>query len=155
MARHVIAMLVVFYAASALAQTPVSPQTGPAAPETPDSEAAVAQEVTGCVNRDEAGDYFTLADIKSGTFELTGIDARKYVGKRVEAKGTARRLRIVGGLWPTPNIAAQAGSVDPLQTTIAAMPGSGTRGTEPGTAAAPPVAELRVERIRTIKGRCP
>ena len=137
MSRYPIALLIVSCAAAvALAQEP-------------------AQEVTGCVSRDEAGDHFTLADVKNGTFELIGVDARKYVGKRVEAKGTARRLRIAGGLWPTPNIAAQAGAIDPIQTTIAAMPGSGTRGTEPGTATAPPVAELRVERIRTVKGRCP
>ena len=160
MLRFLVIMLLASCAPSALAQTP-APLAGPGTSEAPATQAtpagdeAVVQTVTGCVSREEAGDVFTLADIRSGAFQLTGVDLRKYVGQRVEAKGTTRRLRIVGGLWPTPNIAAQSGAIDPLQTTIAAMPGSGTRGTEPGTAAPPPAAELRVERIRTVKGRCP
>ncbi len=154
MSRNLIAMFVVWCAAApALAQTQATP-ANPGAPEAPAADEAVAQSVTGCVNSNETGDLFTLADVKNGTFQLTGVEVPKYVGKRVEAKGTSH-LRIVGGLWPTPNIAAQAGAIDPLQTTIAAMPGSGTRGTEPATATAQPVAVLRVERIRTVKGRCP
>src|SRR6185503_10332135 len=97
-------LIALFAAQAAPAQAPPLPQEGP-------------QSVTGCVSRDEAGEHFTLADVKNGTFELVGGDVRKYVGKRVEAKGTARPFRLTGGLWPTPNIAAQAGAIDPLQTT--------------------------------------
>ena len=145
MRRHLFTVLVAsFVAVPSMAQTPGSSAQAPEDPET------VVQSVTGCVSRNETGDRFTLSDVKSRTYTLVGADVRKYVGKRVEAKGTARRLSIVGGLWPTPNVAAQAGAIDPLQAMIAAMPGGPSHGTGPE-----PLVEFRVEKIRTVKGRCP
>jgi hypothetical protein len=145
MSRYVIALLLASLSATqSLAQTPGS---SPQVPETPD---VLVQSVSGCVSRSETGDHFTLSDVKNGAYELVGADVRKYVGKRVEAKGMSRRLQIVGGLWPTPNVAAQAGAIDPLQAMTAAMPGGPSHGTGPE-----PLLELRVQKIRTVKGRCP
>lgn len=148
MRRYLIALIVASLSAASAAQSLAqTPETSPQASGTPE---VLVQSVTGCVNRTETSDHFTLSDVNNGTYELVGADVRKYLGKRVEAKGTSRRLQIVGGLWPTPNAAAQAGAIDPLQAMTAAMPGGSAHGTGPE-----PHLEFRVQKIRTVKGRCP
>ena len=130
-----------------------APQTSsPAKAQAPRPNAgaeATGRRVTGCVGREEEG-RLTLADIKNGTYELTGANVEPYVGKRVELRGTSRRLRISGGLYPSANIAAQAGAIDPLQTTFAAVSSGATSDTPPR-----PTLEFQVQKIRTLKGDCP
>jgi hypothetical protein len=110
----------------------------------------VVRTLTGCITSDDGGARFTLSDIKRGTFELTGSDVRPYLGQRVQVKGaSSARLHVTGGLWPTPNVAAQAGAIDPIQAAIAAMPGGTARGTR-----SEPILEFRVEGIRSVKGGC-
>jgi hypothetical protein len=75
--------------------------------------------LTGCVQRGESapGEY-TLAEKKdSQIYRLTGTDLRDYVGRRVQIVGgvASNRFRIVGGLKPSPNAAAQAGAMDPAR----------------------------------------
>jgi hypothetical protein len=123
--------------------------TSPATPSVNGQETGVALTLTGCVNRDEPSDRFTLADLKNGTYQLTGTDMRAYVGKKVEVRGTSSKLRVRGGLYPSANVAAQAGAIDPATAAVAAMPGGPVHPTS-----AEPTAEFKVSRVRTVNGAC-
>jgi len=111
--------------------------------------------LTGCVARDAAdATHFTLADFTSGetTYRLTGAaEVRKYLGKRVTVSGSQvePKVAIVGGLVPSPNIAAQAGAIDPTRAAMAAQ-GSEANG-RPGTIQVP---EVRVRTVREASGGC-
>jgi hypothetical protein len=106
--------------------------------------------LSGCINAssNESG-LFTLSDAKQGTkYRLVGTDVREYVGQHVEVSGVApRRVQIVGGLYPSPNVAARAGAIDPNEAAIAAANGAAT-GTRP-------LLEFRVKSVRTTPGACP
>jgi hypothetical protein len=107
--------------------------------------------LSGCVQRGEsAQDQFTLSEKKgSQVYRLTGPDLREYVGRRVEIVGgvASKRFRIVGGLTPSPNAAAQAGAIDPARAANEAAGGSAG----PGTVELP---EFRVKSVRPITGSC-
>lgn len=108
--------------------------------------------LSGCVQRGESSpDQFTLSENKgSQIYRLTGTDLRDYVGRRVQLVGgvpSSRRLKIVGGLTPSPNAAAQAGAMDPAKAATAAASGSAG----PGTVELP---EFRVKSVRPITGSC-
>ena len=97
--------------------------------------------LTGCIQLDAARpEWFTLSDTKTGTnYRLTGANVRAYVW---------RNVRIVGGLVPSPNIAAQAGAID---QTKAAMANQGSN--PPGTGNIAPL-EFNVARVRRLTGSC-
>jgi hypothetical protein len=112
-----------------------------------------ALTLSGCVARSDAGtDQFTLVDqTDKTTYRLSGAQVREYVGKRVEVVGGvvgSKKLKISGGLRPTPNVAAQAGAMDPSQAATAAAGGSG-----PGTGPAPTL-EFKVRSVRATPGDC-
>ena len=72
-------------------------------------------------------------------YQLYGVKVYAYEG---------RRVRIVGGLYPPPNIAAQAGGIDPTKAAIEA--------TAPTRAIGDYRAlDFRVSQVRPIKGVCP
>src|SRR5258706_15158594 len=75
--------------------------------------------LSGCVERGETTPtQYTLVDAEEGTtYRLTGTDLRNYIGKKVQIVGAqpTGRLKIVGGLAPTPNMAAQGGAMDPAR----------------------------------------
>jgi hypothetical protein len=104
-------------------------------PEKPDKPMVLV----GCVAIDEASaDQFTLSDTKAGvTYRLSGTKLHAYTG---------RRVRIVGGLYPSANVAAQAGAIDPTKAAIAA-----TTATEIGTVEFP---KFHVTEVRQLKGSC-
>ena len=138
-------MLAAAVTASAQKQESAKPAAKPAKPATPIT-------LTGCVQRGESmPDQFTLSEHKgSQIYRLTGPDLREYVGRRVRLVGGApdsKRLRIVGGLTPTPNIAGQAGAIDPSRAATEAA----TATTGPGTVELP---EFRVKSVRPISGSC-
>lgn len=89
-----------------------------------------------------------LSDSDQGSdYRLTGTNVRDYAGKRVQVSGVPpKRLQIVGGLYPTPNIAAQGN--DPTKVAIAAA--GGANGGTPR-----PLSEFRVRSIRPVPGACP
>lgn len=97
--------------------------------------------ITGCVTEDRAAsESYTLREKKGGVaYRLMGVKTFAYEG---------RRVRIVGGLYPSPNIAAQAGAIDPTQAAIAAATPGGL-----GTVGQP--LEFRVSAIRPVRGACP
>ena len=108
--------------------------------------------LTGCVLRGESlPDQFTLSEGKDAqTWRLTGTDLRDYVGRRVRIVGGVpdrKRLKIVGGLTPTPNLAAQAGAMDPSRAATAAA----VAATGPGHVELP---EFKVRSVRPIEGSC-
>jgi hypothetical protein len=137
----------------------VAATTGAAARQQQPATASTKQPakpltLSGCISAspNETG-LFTLSDTKQGNrqgtkYKLVGTDVREYVGQHVEVSGVApRRLQIVGGLYPSPNVAAQAGAIDPSQAAIAAASAPG--------AGASPLVEFRVKSVRAIPGACP
>jgi len=135
-----------FFAAVALASAAVvsaqQPATDTAKPKKP-----TTITMSGCVQKSETPDGgYTFFD---GTtlFRLTGVDVRDYVGRRVEVTGgDNRRLKIVGGLWPSANVAAQAGNMDPARAATKAADAAMVNGT-----GAP---EFRVRSIKPVTGSC-
>jgi hypothetical protein len=107
--------------------------------------------LSGCVERGETTPtQYTLVDAEEGTtYRLTGTDVRNYIGKKVQIVGAqpTGRLKIVGGLTPTPNIAAQAGAMDPARAATAAAGGSAG----PGSVTLP---EFKVKSVRPVSGSC-
>jgi len=103
--------------------------------------------MTGCVQKSEApGGGYTLTE-DTAVYRLTGVDVRDYVGRRVEIVGGApRKLTITGGLLPTPNVAGQAGSMDPARAATIGADAAMKNGT-----GAP---EFRVRAIKPITGSC-
>ena len=135
-------------ASSPQATSPSSPQPGaastsqatPAPQPTPDKKPVKAVTLTGCLQgSDEPGTgLFTLVDAKGATtYSVSGTDVSPHVGHRV---------KIVGGLLPTPNVAAQAGAIDPVQAAIAS--------TEHGTGSGDVHLELHVTRVQPLSGDC-
>jgi hypothetical protein len=105
----------------------------------------------GCVEKGSAPNQYTLNDDVNGRYQVSGSDIAKYVGRRVEVAGTPgpTKFKVKGGLWPTPNVAAQAGAIDPVQAAIASQPGGGAAGT--GSVDLP---TLKVRSVRTLDGGC-
>jgi hypothetical protein len=132
---------VVVLAANAPAQTP-SPST--------DTRSDV--ELIGCVSPDPgASGAFTFSDSTSGgKYKLTGKSVRKYAGRMVRlVPGQKGKLSIRGGLWPSPNIAGQAGAIDTAEASIARQPGGAASGTGGND-----LPEIRVVSVRGVEGRC-
>jgi hypothetical protein len=124
------------------AQTPSPSESGPRSPV----------ELVGCVSAAPgATGSFLFDDSGGGRYQLTGKSVRKYAGRMVRLVGgpQGRRLSIRGGLWPSPNGAAQAGAIDAAQASIARQPGGAASGT--GGANLP---EFRVASVRRIDGTC-
>lgn len=107
--------------------------------------------LTGCVEKGATPNQYTIQDMVNGRYEVSGTDIKKYLGQRVQVAGTAgsSRFRVKGGLWPNPNVAAQAGSMDPAKAAVAAMPGGPYAGT--GEIALP---TFKVKAVRTLDGAC-
>jgi hypothetical protein len=107
--------------------------------------------LTGCVSgKPGATGAFTLKEADGVTYRLSGKGMRKFAGQMVElVGGSQKRLSIRGGLLPSPNIAAQAGALDPAQVAIASQPG-GTATSGTGS----DLPEFHVARVRGIDGEC-
>jgi hypothetical protein len=127
---------------------PLGAQDKKPAPKAPDK----TMSLSGCVVRGETTpDQFTLEDATEGKYRLSGVKLKDYIGQRVQIAGgvvETKRLVIKGGLVPTPNVAAQAGSMDPARAAVAAMGGAAG----PGTVDLP---EFKVRSVRPVTGGCP
>ena len=123
--------------ATALASAQSAQPAQPAGP--PPGKIDKPLVLIGCVAAEpNTPNQYTLSDPKAGvSYRLYGVKVYAYEG---------RRVRVVGGLYPTPNIAAQAGSIDPTKAAIAS--------TAP-TVIAGSAQNFQVTEIRPIKGRCP
>ena len=131
---------------SPTAQATPAPQATPAAQATPAPPATSTRKpvkaitLKGCLQGSSLGsDVYTLVDSKGETtYRVSGADVRPHVGHRVQ---------IVGGLIPSPNVAAQAGAIDPVQAAIA---GTGEHAAGPGSVH----LELHVARVQPLGGTC-
>jgi len=114
----------------------------------PSKTKATTVTLSGCVQKSEtAPNQFTLAD-ENGIYRLTGVDVREFLGRRVQVVGAPpRKLKVVGGLKPSANLAGQAGAVDPARAATAVHDSATVNGTGPEI-------ELRVRSIKPIDGSC-
>jgi hypothetical protein len=120
-------------------------------PSSKDKATSDILTLSGCVAADpHRSNLYTLSDGGDPTvYKLTGASVRKYVGQHVEVSGVApKRLKIVGGLYPSPNVAGQAGAIDPTKAAMAAQ-------TEPNAANVEAMTEIRVRSVRAVPGSCP
>ena len=109
-------------------------------------------ELIGCVSTQPAASgAFTFDESTGSKYRLTGKSVRKYAGQMVRLVGGPQggKLSVSGGLWPSANVAGQAGAIDPAQESITRQPGGGGSGT--GAANLP---EFRVVSVRTVDGSC-
>ena len=140
--------------AAPVPQTPApASQTPPPAKETSKGADDKPLTLSGCVGRSGVTpSQFSLSDdAGQPVYHLTGTDVRKYFGQRVEIVGgvpAPKKLVIAGGLRPSPNVAAQAGDMDPSRAIVAgSVDNSG-----PGAFQLP---EFRVKTVRPVSGSCP
>lgn len=127
-----------------------APQTAAAPQNATSNQPSKNGPVTlnGCVEASQmAKNAFTL-DEDGRTYMLKGVDVRDFVGKQVEVIGAVpKRLTIVGGLYPSANIAAQAGAIDPTKAAMAAQSG-------PTSQSPKPTVEFTVKSVRLLSGGC-
>jgi len=148
MSGGLLSMLVATMFATQVPARPAAPKSQPAAPK---KAAPAVVAVTGCISPDTAtpGAYLFSDSSTGAKYRLSGFDERKDSGQRGEiVVGTgARRVTIRGGLVPSPNLAAQAGAVDPSKT-VNARADSGPNGTNV------PLPEFRADRIQSLGTPC-
>jgi hypothetical protein len=106
--------------------------------------------LVGCVEKGNTPNQFTLSD-QSGKYVVTGARIGRYVGLRVEIAGVSdnSKFKVKGGLWPTANVAGQAGAIDPARAAVAAQPGGPASAT--GEVDLPKVV---VKSVRALDARC-
>lgn len=112
--------------------------------------------LNGCVQRDytdsKNANAYTFVEGTSGSrYRLNGKTVSKYSGMSVEVVGIVdtKKLRVAGGFWPSPNVAAQAGNIDVATAAVAAMPGGPSTGV--GNVELP---VLNVTRLSLGQGEC-
>ena len=108
--------------------------------------------LNGCVVRStDADNQFTLQDSKAGsTYRLTGVDVHDFVGQRVQLAGRvvdSKKIQVEFGLKPSPNVAAQAGAIDPTQAANAIAGGLAPTGNVQ-------LPEFRVRTVRPLGAGC-
>jgi hypothetical protein len=121
----------------------------PAAAKAADKEI----RLNGCIARDKvAPGQFTFQDNDGGgKYHLTGKGLKSFVGHRVEIVGgpPGKKVTFRTGLLPSPNVAAQAGAIDPAQAAVANLPGGAADGN-----GLSPLPEFHVVRLRGLEGSC-
>jgi len=146
----VLAFLVLAGATSAPQATPAEKQSAP--PSKAKSEPNKPITMNGCIVRDaSAAKTFTFTDNTSGfKYRLSGQDVSKYVGQPMQIVGVVdtSRLRVKGGLLPSPNVAAQAGAIDPGKAHVAEL-GGGTTGS-----GSPELPTFKVAQVSAAQGEC-
>ena len=143
-------ILPVLAAALLLAQSQAAPTTAAKA----DPKAPLT--LNGCVTRDytdgrNASAYTFVDGVDGSRYRVSGQNVSKFSGMSVQVVGVleSKKVKIVGGLWPSANVAGQAGAIDPAKAAVAAMPGGGSSGT--GNVELP---TLNISRVSLGKGEC-
>lgn len=130
--------------AAASAQAPQSERSKPAKAKT---DKGIT--LSGCVESNESGhDQMKLTDKSGKVYRLSGINLRQYLGRPVQLDGgiVVKGLQIKGGLLPNPNVAAQAGAMDPGRAAVATATGNATGDVD--------IQEFRVKAVRPAAGSC-
>jgi hypothetical protein len=109
--------------------------------------------LNGCISRDTVrpGQFNFLDNGSGDRYRLTGKGLKTFVGHRVEIVGGPRGKGITfrTGLLPSPNVAAQAGAIDPAKAAVANLPGGAA-----DAVAVNPLPEFHVIRLRGVEGAC-
>jgi hypothetical protein len=125
----------------------------PQAPKPTAKDAPKEMRLNGCISRDRVtpGQFNFLDNETGGRYRLTGKNLKKFVGRRVEILGgpPGRRVTFRTGLWPSPNVAAQAGAMDPAEAAIANLPGGAA-----DAVGVSPLPEFHVSQLRGVEGAC-
>jgi hypothetical protein len=121
--KRILVLSILIFAVAAAA---LGGQTGTSTTQKTSKATPATMSLIGCVGTGNAtGEAFTLSN-DEGTiaYRLSGVNMRRYVGHRVTVFGSSdsARVKIVGGLMPSPNAAAQAGALDPAKAAVAADP---------------------------------
>jgi hypothetical protein len=108
--------------------------------------------LSGCVTRtsDSPTRYELRDEAGTPTHQLTGMNMKSYVGKRVELVGAlpdSKKLQIKPGLLPNATVAGQRGSMDPGRVATAAAGGSAPVGDVQ-------LPEFRVKSVKPLEGGC-
>jgi len=108
--------------------------------------------MNGCIVRDSStAKDFTFTDSANGfKYHLSGQDVSKFAGQPLQIVGVVdtRKLKVKTGLYPSPNVAAQAGAMDPGKAHVAAL-GGGTTGSGSGD-----IPTFKVAQVSAVKGEC-
>ena len=142
--QYVVAVIV-------LSATPILAAQKKSDKKTPSPSTPIA--ISGCVARSAtADDQFTLLDNKDGSsYRLSGADMHDFVGQRVQIAGRvvgSKKLQVEFGLKPSPNVAGQAGAIDPSQAATATAGGQAPTGNVQ-------LPEFRVRTVRPLGAACP
>ena len=142
------------YLVGGLLAAMVAVQSGPApAPGSSGGKNPKEIRLNGCIARDRVapGQFTFLDEAGGGRYHLSGKGLKNFVGHRVEIVGgpPGKGVTFRTGLLPSPNVAAQAGALDPAQAAVARLPGGAADA--PGSA---PLPEFRVIRVRGVEGEC-
>ena len=136
-----------------LMSAPALPSAQTSSATSPKKDDAATITLTGCVSGSPlaTGEFTFVESVTGSKYRLTGKRMKSYAGQQVEIVSNAdkKKLAIKGGLYPSPNLAAQAGGIDPAQEAIARQPGGAVHGT-----ASTDIPEFRVARVRTVPGAC-
>jgi hypothetical protein len=127
-----------------------APQTAAAAQNAPAKQPPKNAPVTinGCVEASQTTKNAFTLDEDGRTYALKGVDVREFVGKRVEMIGALpKRFTVVGGLYPSANVAGQAGAIDPTTAAMAAQSG-------PTSQSPRPTIDFTVKSVRLLSGTC-
>jgi hypothetical protein len=142
-----VALMVVFHARSGSAAQAAKPSSKGSATESKEIR------LNGCISRDTVrpGQYNFLDNDSGDRYQLTGKGLKKFVGRRVEILGgpPGKGVTFRTGLWPSPNVAAQAGALDPAKAAVANLPGGAA-----DAVGVSPLPEFRVVKLRGVEGAC-
>lgn len=141
--------LVLLAAIAAIAALAAAPLAAQAPADKKPAKPPKTLTLTGCVARGANGEDLTITD-QSGTYRLTGKKVSDFVGQRVQIVGSifGKKLQIETGLKPSPNVAAQAGAIDPAEAAVAASGGSAPTGDVQ-------LPDFRVKTVRPLGAGCP
>ena len=121
--------------------------------KTPAKPAPKEIRLNGCISQDTiVPSQFNFLDNDGGEkYRLTGKNLKKFVGQRVEIVGgpPGKGVTFKTGLLPSPNIAAQAGAIDPGKAAVANLPGGAADAAVVST-----LPEFHVSRLRGVEGAC-
>lgn len=142
---------------SILAAALLSAQSQPAPKADAKTDPNAPVTMSGCVARDytdsKNANAYTFVDNADGArYHLKGKSLSRYSGMSVQVVGSivdSKKLKVAGGLYPSPNVAAQAGAIDPAKAGVAALPGGPTTGI--GNVDIP---TLSVTRLSLGQGEC-
>ncbi len=150
MAHHLLSAFVLASATATLLAAAPGPQNPEPSKAKPDPNKPVT--MNGCIVRDmtSTSQYMFTDNTDGSKYRLSGRDVSKFMGQPLQIVGVVdtKRLKVVGGLTPSPNIAAQAGAIDPGKAAVAAL-GGGTTGS-----GSPDLPTFKVARVSAATGEC-